>query len=234
MQNDVLGSLQLSFQNLWNDVIGFLPELVIAIIIIVVGWILGGFLKGVIERAFKTLKLDQALDKAGVDDLSQRAGYKFRPGYFVGELVKWFTIIVFLVVALDVLKLNQVTEFFTGEVLTYLPRVIVAALILLGAMVLANLVSASIEAGARAAGFKAADVVGTFARYAIIVFAVLAAMSQLEIAPEMVQILFAGFVFGASLAFGLAFGLGGRDAAGKYIAKMTNQGGSDSGSYTQM
>ena len=132
---------------------------------------------------------------------------------------------MFIVAALDILKLDQVTIFFRDVVLGYLPKVIVSVLILLGAMVVANVASASVVAGARAAGFKAADLLGSVTRYAIILFAILAVLNQLEIAPELVQTLFMGIVFAASLAIGLAFGLGGKEAAAKYIAKMTGDGG---------
>lgn len=223
MDRDIVTSIQYSFQELWNDVITFIPELVIALLVVIAGFIIGGILRGVTEGVFKKLRLDDALDKAGLDTLTERAGHKFRPGHFVGLLVKWFVVIVFVVVALDVLKLNEVTTFFSEEVLTYLPRVIVAALILLGSMLVAQVVGKSVEAGARAGGFKAASLVGSFTRYAILVFAVLAALSQLQIAPDLVQTLFAGLVFGLSLAFGLAFGLGGRETASKYLEKLAGE-----------
>ncbi len=219
---DIYESLQFSFQELWTDVIGFIPELVVAILIVVLGWILGDILKSITEKLFTKLKLTAALDHAGVDTLSARAGYRFKPAKFVGSLIKWFIIAVFVVVALDVLGLNEVTAFFTVEILTYIPRVIVAALILLGAMVVADLVSASVAGTARAAGFAStADLIARFTKYAILLFAALAALNQLQIATELVQLLFAGFVFAASLAFGLAFGLGGRDTAARYLDKLT-------------
>ena len=92
-------------------------------------------------------------------------------------------------------------------------------------MVVANVASASVRAAAQAGGFGSASLLGSIARYSILVFAVLAALSQLQIAPELVETLFMGIIFSASLAFALAFGLGGRDAAAKYISKMTSHGG---------
>jgi len=229
MDRNIAISLQNTFRDIGNDIIGFIPELVVAILIVIAGWLIGIFFKGITEKLFASLKLNEALDRAGVDTLTQRAGYKFKPGAFVGSLIKWFFIIVFTVVALDVLQLNQVTAFFSEEVLTYLPRVIVAALILLGSMLLAQFVGASVEGAARAGGFASAELVGNFTRYAIIVFAVLAALNQLQIAPELVQLLFAGIVFGLSLAFGLAFGLGGRETAGRYLTTLANKGTNSGG-----
>lgn len=223
MNANVFRSIEMSYRDLSNDVFSFIPEILLAILIIVVGWILGGILQGIVERIFKTLKVNEALDAAGVDKLTERAGYKLKAGVFVGALLKWFVILVFLVAALDILNLEQVTYFFRDVVLGYLPKVIVAVLILLVAAAVANVASASMVATARASGFGASDLLGTITRYAIIFFAVLAALSQLEIAPELVETLFMGIIFGASLAFGLAFGLGGKEAAARYINKLSSQ-----------
>lgn len=224
MQNDFLGTLQYSFQSLWTEVVLYLPQFLIALLILIAGWIIGGVLKHVIIRIFETLKVNDLLEAAGGKTLAERAGYSLKAGEFVGTLIKWFTIIVFLVAALDVLNLNQVNEFFREVVLGYLPQVVVAVLILFGALVVANVVDKSVVAGARTAGFGTPDMLGRFARYAIIVFAVLAALNQLRIAPELVQMLFAGFVFAAALALGLSFGLGGRDAASRYIDSISRGG----------
>ena len=223
--------LQYSFQTLWVEVVAFVPQILVALAIIIIGWLIGGALKNIIERVFKVVKINEALDAAGVDTLVAKTGYKLHAGGFIGGIVKWFTMIVFFVAALDVLNLDQVTIFFRDVVLGYLPNVVVAVLVLFVAMIVANVVDKTIVAGARAANFYAADFLGTFARYAIITFAILAALSQLRIAPELVQMLFAGIVFAASLALGLSFGLGGREAASRYIERMTKgpQGHSHSG-----
>lgn len=223
---NVLDALEMSFRSLWQELLNFLPEIILAVLVIIVGTIIGGILKKIVERIFKTLKVNEVLDAAGVDKLTEKAGYKLEAGYFVGTLVKWFVIVVFFIAALDILNLDQVNVFFREVVLGYLPKVIVAVLILLVAMAVGNVVHASVKAAAQAGGFSSADMLGSLARYAIILFAILAALTQLEIAPELVQILFTGIVFATSLAAGLAFGLGGKEAAGKYIAKMTGSGSS--------
>jgi len=221
MDTEVFGTLEMSFHSLWADIVYFMPEFLVAIAIVIIGWIIGGILQNVIVRIFRTIKVNEALDAAGVDRLTEKAGYKLKAGEFVGALVKWFVIVVFFVTALDMLGLNEVTVFFRDVVLGYLPKVIVAVLILLVAMVVANVASASVRAAAQAAGFNAAGMLGSITRYSVIVFAVLAALSQLEIAPELVETLFMGIIFSASLAFGLAFGLGGKESASRYIDKVT-------------
>ena len=228
MERDLLNTLEGSFYGLWNDAFSFLPELIFAVIVLVIGWVIGGSLKHIVEKIFSKLKVNNALDAAGLDKLTEKAGYKLQAGVFVGSLAKWFIILVFFVAALEILNLDQVTVFFRDVVLGYLPKVIVSVLILLVAIVVANVASASVAAGARASGFGAHEMLATITRYAIIIFAVLAALNQLEIAPELVQALFMGIVFAASLAFGLAFGLGGKEVAASYLRKMTGGGGGHS------
>lgn len=225
MLDDILVPIQLAFADMWGDVITFMPVLVTALLVIIIGWILGGVLKRVVQSIFTRMKVNEALDAAGVDVLTERAGYKLKAGLFVGTLVKWFVIAVFFVAALDILRLTEVTEFVREVVLGYLPNVIVAVLILLAASVVANVASAAVVSAVRAAQMGSAEMFGKIAYYAIITFAVLAVLNQLKIAPELVQMLFAGLVFASALALGLAFGLGGRDTAARYLDKMTGRGG---------
>lgn len=208
---------------LWIGVMQFLPQLIVAIIVLVVGWIIGGILCGLVVKAFRTLRIDDALDKAGVDDLSKKAGYSFRPGHFVGALVKWFVILAFAVVAFDILNLQEVTAFMSEVVLRYLPQVLVAVLILFAAMLIANLAEKSLAAALRASGSQNPELFGKIGRYLVIGFGIMAAMNQLQIADELVLTLFTGIVFALSLALGLAFGLGGKDAAGRYVDHLTRK-----------
>ena len=208
---------------LWVEIMQFLPQLLIAILVLILGWIVGGILGRMIQKLFTKLHLDDLLDKAGVDDLSKRAGYNFRPGHFVGALVKWFIILAFAVVAFDILGLEEVTTFMREVVLGYLPQVFVSVLILFAAMVIAGLASKSLEAMLRAGGTKKPEFFAKVAYYLVIAFGVMAALNQLSIADELVETLFMGIVFALSLGLGLAFGLGGKDAAARYIDRMTNK-----------
>lgn len=221
MNQDVLYTIKTSFVGLWNDVILFAPELITALVVVVVGFMFGGWIKAIIVKIFAKLKVNEALDKAGVDKLTSRAGVPLKSGVFVGTLVKWFVILAFVVAALDILGLTEVTTFVRDVILGYLPRVIVAVLILLFAMVVADLASSGVATAARAASTGHAEFLGKLTYYSIVVFAVLAALTQLQIAPELIEVLFMGIVFALALALGLAFGLGGRDAAGRFVNEMT-------------
>jgi small-conductance mechanosensitive channel len=168
----------------------------------------------------KAIRVDALLKHAGAEDLVRRAGYNLDTGAFLGGLVKWFIIVVFLVAALGVFQLDAVNAFLTNVVLGYIPQVIVATLILVVGAVLADLSKKLLTGGAHALESKSAEFVGGVARWAIWIVALLAAMNQLGIAGGMIQTLFTGLVAALALAMGLAFGLGGKDAASRYIEKL--------------
>ena len=212
-----------SFQDLWIGVIGFLPELVVAAIIFIVGWLVGALFGRAVAQIIRSLKVDNALRGAGLEGAVQRAGYRLDVGKFIGGIVKWFIIVVFLVAALDVLGLSQVNVFLQQVVLLFLPQVFVAVLILLVSAVLAEAVQHAVVGAAKAAHMSSANFLGAVSKWSIWIFAVLAALFQLGVAAAFVQTLFTGIVLALSLAVGLSFGMGGQDAAARYIEKLRKE-----------
>lgn len=212
--------LNQSFQSLFYGLVAFIPNLVVAIVIFIIGWLIGVGLGRVVKQIIDAIKVDQALKAAGVDRIVERAGFSLSSGAFLGTLVKWFFIVVFLVAALGVLHLDAVNVFLSTVVLGYLPQVIVAVLILLVAAVLASAAERVVAGAARAADLAAANLIGSVARWAIWVFAILAALAQLQVASAFVQTLFTGVVIAVSLAVGLSFGLGGQQAASRWLEHM--------------
>ena len=206
-----------SFQNLFYGLVGFIPNLVVAIVIFVFGWLIGVGVGRVVKQVIDALRVDQALRPTGIERLLSRAGFQLSSGKFLGFLVEWFFIIVFLVASLQVLGLTQVNAFLMTVVLGYLPQVIVAVLILLVAAVIAEAAERVVVGSAKAASLRAAGFIGKVTRYAIWIFAILAALAQLNVATAFVQTLFTGVVIAISLAVGLAFGLGGQASAARYL-----------------
>lgn len=217
----LMNSLQMSASTLWFETMTLLPQVALAILVLVVGWILGGVLSGVIRQVAQTLKLNEALDKAGVDNLSARAGYNFNPAKFIGDLVKWFVILAFAVVAFDILGLQEVTTFMREVVLGYLPQVFAGVLILFAGLLVASAAQTLTLGMVKSGGSSHPELLGRVAYYAVITFSVLAALNQMQIAPALIETLFMGIVFALSLAAGLAFGLGGKEAAARYIDQAT-------------
>lgn len=210
-----------TFQELWRGIIVyFLPQLIVAIIIFVIGWIIAIALGRVVEQIVRAIKVDMALKSLGVEEPLSRAGFRLDSGAFVGGLVKWFLILVFVLAAVDVLGLSEVTGFLRSVVLTYIPQVIVASLILLIAALLADVAHNVVEGAAKAAHMPSAGFLGGVAKWSIWIFALLAALYQLGIAGPFVQTLFTAFVAMIALAGGLAFGLGGKDLAARYLDRL--------------
>jgi small-conductance mechanosensitive channel len=211
-----------SLQDLWYGVASFVPNLILALVIFAIGWVLALLIEKLVESLFKALKVDAALKSAGMEDVVKRAGHNLNSGLFVGAFVKWFIIIVFLMASFDVLKLNQVNGFLR-DVVNYLPTVIVAILILMVAVVVANAMQKLVVASSRAANIKSAELLGRITKWAIWIFAILTALFNLGIAPALIQTVVMAVFAGLALAIGLAFGLGGKDAAQKMIEKTTHK-----------
>lgn len=209
-----------SLQNLFWGIIQYLPNLIAAFLIFVIGWVIGVLLCRLVAQIVTAIKVDQALRSAGVDRIVSRAGFTLNSGAFLGALVKWFFIVLGFMVALSVLGLSDVSSFLGAVVLGYLPQVIIAVLILMVAAVVAEAAERLVSGSARAAGIRSANFLGALTRWAIWIFAILAALDHLQVANELVQPIFTGVVVAFALAFGLAFGLGGQQAAAKMIEKM--------------
>ena len=133
--------------------------------------------------------------------------------------MKWFLILVFLMAATDILHLVQVTSFLNSIVL-YLPNVIVAAVILAIAFLIGNFAYAVIKGSTKIAGIVSATLLATIAKWAIVIFGLLAALIQLGVASSLINTIFIGFVAMLALAGGLAFGLGGKDEAALILKKL--------------
>jgi hypothetical protein len=206
-----------SLQGIWYGVASFIPTLIIAVIIFAIGWLLASIIEKIIESIFKSLKVDTLLKNAGLDDVMKRTGHPLNSGAFVGALIKWFVIVVFLIASFDILGLNEVNLFLKDVVLAYLPQVIIAVLVLMVAVVIAETMQKIVVASAHAAHVKSAHLLGVITKWAIWIFAILAALIQLGIAPGLINTLVMGIIAGGALAFGLAFGLGGKEHASEII-----------------
>ncbi len=208
-----------SLKSVWQSFIEFLPTLLAALIVFIIGWIIAIFLGKVANRIIKTIKLDTLLAKLGFKKALVKAKLKLDSGKFFDELVKWFFIIVFLMTAVDILGLTEVT-LFLKTILFYIPNVIIAAIVLLAAVIVANFMQRIVKASADAAGLSSSGAVGGITKWAILVFGFVIALTQLGIATALIQTIVIGLIAMLALAGGLAFGLGGKDWATRILDRI--------------
>jgi hypothetical protein len=205
-------------------VAGFVPQLIAAIVVFLVGWLVAVLLGKVAWHVIRIVKLDRGLEAIGFKKVWERSGYKLNSPLFFYELVKWFFIVVFLMAATDILGLTQVTEFLR-TVVFYLPNVIVAALVLLIGVLVARFLEGLVRGSVKAAQLTSANVLGSLTKWAVLVFSLLVALNQLRIADEIIRIIVIGIVAAGAIALGLSFGLGGKSHAEEFIARMRRHAG---------
>lgn len=216
----LLRTFQATAQAVWENLVFNSPQIVGALAVLFFGTLLAATLGLVAARFVRTLRVDQLAGQLKFNAVLAKAGIKgFAVSRLVGWIVKWFFVVVVFLTAADLMGWWQLTAFLT-DVALYLPKVLVTVLILLAGTVLANFVSQVVRHGVSASKLGHAGVLAAFAKWLIIIFTVMAAMVQLDIARELTQILFTGLVGMIALAGGLAFGLGGRDAAKDFLDKL--------------
>jgi Conserved TM helix len=215
--NDWGDAILLALTNALNTFLAAIPGVIGALLIILIGWFLSGILGRLVARGLRTVGADRLFAEHGQGVYPARA-MKYPPSQIAGEIVKWAIRIVFLTAAANVLGMPQVSQLL-NQVLLWIPNLIVAVVILLVAPILARFVRGTVETAAEGMGFTNGALLGRIAQIAIIAFAVIVAVDQVGIAADLVNTLFVGVVAAFAIAFGLAFGLGGRDVA----AQVTQQ-----------
>jgi hypothetical protein len=215
--NNYQDAVTRSFSNLSERVIAYLPNILAAAVILLAGWIIGSFIGGLLRRGLQAIGIDNIGSQVGLKTLSERSGHNISIPKIVEWIVKWFFIIASIIAAADILGMNDITNFFYQDVLGYAGHVIVAMVILLLGMIAANFLGDVVESTVKAGGFAAAPMLGSLTKWAIIIFALLAALTELQIARTFLQDFFRALVAMFAIAGGLAFGLGGRDHARKVL-----------------
>jgi hypothetical protein len=204
-------AIMLSLSNALNTFLSAIPVVIGALIILAIAWILSGILGRLVTELARRAGLDRLVLEHGTGVYGD-AATKVKPSRVAGDVIKWIIRLFGLISAANLLGLTQVSQLL-NQIILWIPNLIVAAIILLVAPLIARFVRGVIEVGAGRMGFSNASLLGRMAEIAIVVFAVIIAINQVGIAANLVNTLFIGVVAAIALAFGLAFGLGGRDVA---------------------
>ena len=206
-----------------QQLISFIANLVVAIVVFIIGYLISVGIGRLITEILKSVKFNKLFEKEGWRKALQRANVEVNPSEFIGGIFKWVFVIVTLLLAVDVLNLTAFAGFLT-RVLLYLPNVIVAVLVFVVAIVISDIVEkvvrATVERLKVGYGFLAASIV----KWAIWIFAFFLILDQLLPSSLLVKTLYTAIVYGIvgalALGIGLAIGLGGKDTAGRIISDL--------------
>jgi hypothetical protein len=206
--------VQYSLYGLFDRVMAVIPNVIGAIVIIIIGLIVAPILGGIVKKIVDVLKVDSLSEKVGLHDIIRPFFKQPSIAVFLGKIVKWFFIIAFLMAAAEILNWDRVTDFL-NEIVFYIPNVLIAVVILVLGAIFGKFLDEVIVRSLKGSNtpIDNPEVLGKIAKFALILFAVLAAFIQLGIASSLIEILFGGIV----LATSLAFGLGGREKAAKVL-----------------
>lgn len=201
-----------ALKDLWEGFIDFMPNLIGAIIIFLIGWLIAVAIGKLVAEVLKRIKFNRIFEKGGWKTAFEKAEIKVDASSFIGAICKWVLMIVFLLAAVEVLGLEQFADFLT-DVLAYLPNVIVAALIFVVAVIIADVIEKVVRAAVEGARLGYGQLVGAIIKWSIWIFAILLILMQLGIGKELILTLFTGFVALLTISGGIAFGLGGKELA---------------------
>jgi hypothetical protein len=216
-------SLWVSIAAGFSGFMAFLPALIGAVFVLVIGWVISGIVARLIEKVLTTVGLERAVAHTGIQGFLARTGISITASRVLAELAKWFLRLIFIQAAANILRMPQVTMIINSIIL-FIPKVAVAMLILVVGSLVARFLSRTVRASVSEMGVQNPNLFSNITYYAVIGFSVIAAISQLEIAPAIVNALFIGVVGSVALAFGLAFGLGSRDVAAEITRSWYEQG----------
>jgi hypothetical protein len=208
-----------SYISVKDALLGYGILIVLATIVFVITWVAADYVGRFVKKVFDKINLDSALRQAGLSEILRKGGVGLNTGSFFGGLLKWTIITVMFLAILQMLGLNDVALIIGSMVALYLPKIVVAILIMLVAFILGDVLKKVVTTAAANAHLGSARMLGTLTKVSIIIFAVLSALVQLGIAVTLINTMFIGAVVAASLASGIAFGLGGKEMATRILNK---------------
>ena len=194
------------------DILGFVPRLLGALVILFVGWLVARLVEGLVTRGLRVVRFNHVAQRAEIDEFLNKAGVRLDPAAVVGKLAYWFLFLIFIGAAFNSFGLTQVNTVI-NQIVAFLPNVVVALVVLLVGALLANFVGNLVRGASGSARVGDPGLLAALVRAAVLVFAALIALDQLEIAPTIINTLWTALVGSVAVAAALAFGLGGQGVA---------------------
>ena len=211
-----------SIENAFGTFFGYIPQLIGAVVILIIGYILAKALQAIVGRLLQGIGFNGWMERGGIKQFFDRANTRQTPASILGKLVFWFVFIIAITMAADALGIQQVSQVL-AQLIAYIPSIIAAVLILVLAALLANFLSGIIR------GATGSSLLANIARYAIIVYAAFAAITELGIAVTLTAPTFLLVLGAVALAAAIAFGWGARNVAQDIVEKAYNRSGQMTG-----
>jgi len=208
-----------ALQNLWQGFLNFIPALIGAIIVFIIGWFVAVGIGRLIAEILTRIKFNQLFEKAGWKGALEKAELKVNPAEFIGAICKWILVIVFLLVAVEILGFVEFASFLKS-ILAYLPNVVVAVLILVVTVILVDIVEKIVRTAVEGIKVGYGHLASAIIKWSIWIFAILAILHQLGVARPFMETLFTGIVAMLVLAIGISFGLGGKEVAADILQNL--------------
>jgi hypothetical protein len=198
--------------------VSFLPALIGAVLILIIGWFISGLLARLIERGLKAIGFEGLVERSGIGEFIRRSGTNLTTSSVIATLIKYFIFLIFVQAAANVIGIPQLTEII-NRIILFIPNVIIAMAIIVIGTFIAQFLSGSVRSSVSELGVGNPNLLAKLTQYVVLGFAVIAAIDQLGIAATLVNTLLIGLIGSVALAIGLAFGLGGRDVAAQITQK---------------
>ncbi len=216
MINEVTSSASSAFSQVWVSIISFLPMLLAAIIVFIIGWFLSIGIGKLVSEILRKLGFNNIFKRTGWDNAFSKADIEVDPAQFIGVITKWIFVIIFLMIASDIIGWTSFS-LLLGQIVLWIPNLLVAIVILVVAIILADILEKIVKATVERMGVASATFLGALTKWVIYIVASLAILSQLNVAQNIVNAVVIGIVATFVIALGLAFGLGGREEAGRVL-----------------
>ncbi len=211
------------------QIAGFLPKLALAIAVLIAGWLLAKFAKFATEKALRAVNFNVLTERSGLDGFLHQGGVESDTTRILGLLIYWLVILAALIIGFNSMGLTYITGLL-GQIVLFVPKVIVALLILAFGAYFARFVGNAVVTYCKNIAIQDAEVLGKLAQYAIMTFVVLIALDQVNVGGDIVRESFLIILAGVVFALALAFGLGGKDAAAELIERWWPRQKKDDGS----
>lgn len=210
-------SLVGAMSTLWQKIAAFIPNLIGALVVVVVGFVVARLLDALLSKLLAKLGLDRLIQGTGLNKMMARVGVKVPMSALIGKIIYWFVLLVFLVSALESLGLERISATLDTLAL-YVPKVFAAALVLVAGLLLAQLLNSVVSGAAEGVGIDYASALGRIAQGLVIIISISVAIGQLEIKAELLNYVIVIVLLSVGIAAALAIGLGCRGIAAQIVA----------------